>query len=207
MSEINELAAALAIAQGQIEAARKDAENPFFRSRYATLQSVRDAMQQAFAENGLSVVQIPEIGDERQERTEQVETKSGSVYDKVVVYGIIKLRTILLHASGQMLDCGTLSAEVDVSDPQKMGSAITYFRRYALAAISQTVSDEDDDAAAVSRRKPPKDVVAARERIKVAKTAEELQEVGDGLQNESQMVQNAVRQFYMRRKQELSRGE
>jgi hypothetical protein len=38
-----------------------------------------------------------------------------------------------------------LAAEVDLTNPQKMGSAITYFRRYALAAISQTVADEDDD--------------------------------------------------------------
>ena len=180
VSDINELAAALAKAQGMIEPAPRDAKNPFFKSRYATLQSIRTAMQEAFAANGLSVIQTPTVEN-----------------------GQLRLLTILLHESGQHLDCGTLAAEVDISDPQKMGSAITYFRRYALAAISQTVSDEDDDAASVSRRKPPKDVVAARERIRKAETLEDLQEVGEGLQNESQAVQQAVRQDYMKRKEEL----
>jgi len=178
--QLNELAAALARAQGMIEPAPRDATNPFFKSRYATLQSIRTAMQEAFAQNGLSVIQTPTVEN-----------------------GQLRLLTILLHESGQHLDCGTLAAEVDISDPQKMGSAITYFRRYALAAISQTVSDEDDDAASVSRRKPPKDVVAARERIRKAETLEDLQEVGEGLQNESQAVQQAVRGDYMKRKEEL----
>jgi len=203
VSDINELAAALARAQGMIEPAPRDGKNPFFQSRYTTLQSIRTAMQEAFAANGLSVVQIPEVGDSRKQTTETRETKSGNTYECSVVKSDMKLRTILMHASGQTLDCGTLAAEVDISDPQKMGSAITYFRRYALAAISQTVSDEDDDAASVSRRKPPKDVVAARERIRKAETLEDLQEVGEGLQNESQAVQQAVRGDYMKRKEEL----
>lgn len=183
VKDINELAAALAKAQGMIEPAPKDGKNPFFKSRYTTLQSVRDAMQAAFAENGLSVVQVPSVMDNK-----------------------ITLTTWLYHSSGQMLSCGCLLAEVDISDPQKMGSAITYFRRYALAAISQTVSDEDDDAAAVSKRKPPKDVVAARERIRKATTLDELHEIGEGLQNESQAVQQAVRSQYMKRKAELDEG-
>jgi len=129
VSDLNELAAALAKAQGEIHPAPKDADNPFFKSKYASLPAVREAMQQAFADNGLSVVQIPEVID-----------------------GQLRLRTILLHASGQTLDCGSLSADVDLSNPQKIGSAITYFRRYSLAAISQTVADEDDDGNAASQQ-------------------------------------------------------
>ena len=126
--DINELAAALAKAQGQIDPAPKDANNPFFKTKYASLPAVREAMRHAFAANGLSVVQMPEV-----------------------VEGQLRLRTILLHASGQSLDCGSLIADVDLTNPQKIGSAITYFRRYALAAISQTVADDDDDANAASQ--------------------------------------------------------
>jgi len=129
MSELNELAAALAKAQGRIHPAPKDADNPFFKSKYASLPAVREAMQAAFAENGLSVVQIPEVVD-----------------------GQLRLRTILMHSSGQTLDCGSLIADVDLSNPQKIGSAITYFRRYSLAAISQTVADDDDDGNAASAK-------------------------------------------------------
>ncbi len=147
MENLNELAAALAKAQGVIQPAPKDADNPYFKSKYASLPAVREAMRQAFADNGLSVIQMPGVSD-----------------------GQLKLRTVLLHSSGQSLDCGTLSADVDILNPQKIGSAITYFRRYALAAISQTVADEDDDANAATKgnrgnagspRRKPKPPVSA----------------------------------------------
>ena len=128
MDNLNELASALAKAQGQIDPAPKDANNPFFKTKYASLPAVREAMRDAFAANGLSVVQMPEV-----------------------VEGRLRLRTVLLHSSGQSLDCGSLVADVDLANPQKIGSAITYFRRYALAAISQTVADDDDDANAASQ--------------------------------------------------------
>ena len=83
MSELNELAAALAKAQGEIEPAPRDADNPFFKSKYASLPAIREATREAFAKNGLSVVQMPSVEG-----------------------GHLLLRTILLHSSGQMLDCG-----------------------------------------------------------------------------------------------------
>lgn len=133
MDNLNELAAALAKAQGEIMPAPKDADNPYFRSKYASLPAVRAAMQEAFAKHGLSVVQMPSVEG-----------------------GQLTLRTVLLHSSGQSLDCGTLRSDIDIANPQKAGSAITYFRRYALAAISQTVADEDDDAEAVRKDPKPK---------------------------------------------------
>ena len=159
MSDLNELATALAAAQGEILPAPKDADNPFFKSKYASLPAVREAMREAFAKHGLSVVQMPEVAD-----------------------GQLRLRTLLLHSSGQSLDCGTLAAEVDLANPQKAGSAITYFRRYALAAISQTVADEDDDANAASHAPPAKkqkqltghDVVELQQAINDAPTTEAL---------------------------------
>ena len=166
MSELNELAAALAKAQGEIEPAPKDADNPYFKSKYASLPAVREAMRAAFAKHGLSVVQCPLVSE-----------------------GQLMLRTLLLHSSGQMLDCGTLAAVVDLENPQKAGSAITYFRRYALAAISQTVADEDDDgnaASAPTSKKPRKkpvsghDVVELQQAINNTKTTEELTELLKG---------------------------
>ena len=160
MSELNELAAALAKAQGEILPAPKDADNPFFKSKYASLPAVREAVREVFAKNGLSVVQMPSVEG-----------------------GHLHLKTLLLHSSGQTLDCGTLTAEVDLSNPQKAGSAITYFRRYALAAISQTVADEDDDAEAAKKatRGQPKaqplsgkDVVALQQAITAANTPKDI---------------------------------
>jgi len=121
---INELAAALAKAQGEIGTASKDRENPHFRSRYATLASVQDACRSALSRHGLSVVQLP--GGEGQR---------------------VEMTTVLMHSSGQWISCsGTFIATK--SDPQGMGSAITYARRYQLAAIVGVAPDDDDDGKA-----------------------------------------------------------
>lgn len=173
MDSINELAAALAKAQGEILTVSKDAKNPYFKSTYATLAAVREATREAFAKNGLSVVQVPTVFD-----------------------GMLRLRTILLHASGQSLDCGELAAVVDVDNPQKAGSAITYFRRYALASVAGVVAeDEDDDGNAASQPSPKKrsakphitpipvsghDVVELQKQIQEAETTDALAAVLKG---------------------------
>ena len=192
MSELNELAAALAKAQGQIHAAPRDAANPFFKSRYATLPAVREAMQDAFADNGLSVVQMPSVED-----------------------GQLKLKTMLLHSSGQSLDCGTLAADVDLSNPQKSGSAISYFRRYSLAAVSGVVTDTDDDGEAAAGRptqakRPPQPdpkekaaVDATVIAITSCKTLDDLTAIGERLKQEKPSIQNAVRNAYSIRKRQL----
>lgn len=154
---LNELATALAKAQGEIEPAPKDANNPYYHSKYASLPAVRAAMRDAFARHGLSVVQIPEV-DGDSGRMVTIEDSKGNTSEARL--GSLRLRTILFHSSGQSLDCGCLSAEVDLANPQKIGSAITYFRRYALAAISQTVADDDDDANAAAQ--PPTKTKAAK---------------------------------------------
>ncbi len=193
MTEINELAAALAKAQGEIQPAPKDALNPYFKSRYASLPAVREAVREAFAKHGLSVVQIPAVID-----------------------GTLRLRTMLLHESGQQLDCGELSAEVDVSNPQQMGSAITYFRRYALAAISQTVADDDDDGNAATKKPKPqpqplprdtKQIDNAKKGIAEATSLEELQAIGEALKDRSPAIQNALRKAWGDRHSELKKKE
>lgn len=118
--QINELLSALAKAQGELNGAKKDAKNPFFKSSYASLASVWDAVREPLAKNGLSVIQT----------TDEVE-------------GVTYLVTLLGHASGQWIE-GRLKLNPVKSDPQGLGSAISYARRYALQAIVGTYAEDDD---------------------------------------------------------------
>ena len=128
-AEIGELAKALAAAQGEMTAASKDATNPHFKSRYATLASVWDAIRGPLSRNGLSVSQV----------LETPETGPGVV-----------VRTLLLHTSGQWIGSRYVMPIPDKLTPQAVGSAITYARRYALSAIAGVAPDDDDDGNAAS---------------------------------------------------------
>lgn len=144
---INELALALAKAQGQIEGAHKDSKNPFFKSSYADLASVWDACREPLAKNGLAVIQT---------------TESNIEFDKTW------LITTLVHSSGQWIS-GTYLLTPKVNDPQGMGSAMSYARRYCLAAMVG-VFQVDDDANMASGKhiEPPK--LPAEEKAKIVQT-------------------------------------
>lgn len=118
---IGEIAKAMNAAQPNIKVAIKDSSNPFFKSKYADLQAVWDACKEALHANGLSVMQMPSHID-----------------------GEPALETILAHTSGQWLS-GVYPLSPTKRDPQGVGAAITYARRYALAALVGVVYDEDDD--------------------------------------------------------------
>jgi hypothetical protein len=125
---MKELATAMAKAQAEIKAALKDSKNPHFKSSYADLTSVWDACRTALTKNGLSIVQIPNFeGDE------------------------VWLETMLLHASGESIS-GRYPLRPQQQTPQGYGSALTYARRYSLAAMVGVVADEDDDGNAASQR-------------------------------------------------------
>ena len=106
------LAAALAKAQGQMKGAIKDSANPFFKSKYADLASVVEAIRAAFSANGLSYIQTVEPSDKDEVRVE----------------------TTLLHASGEWISCGILSLPVSKADAPGYGSALTYALLYSLSA-------------------------------------------------------------------------
>ena len=133
--QINELAAALSKAQGAMKGAVKDSSNPHFKSKYADLSSVWDACRKVLAANGLSVIQTPEES-ERQE---------------------VRISTTLLHSSGQWIT-STYAIPVTKADAQGYGSAITYARRYSLAAMVG-VAPEDDDGNAASKAAPASAVI------------------------------------------------
>jgi len=131
------LAAALSKAQAQMDGAKKDANNPHFKSKYADLSSVWDACRTALTSHGLSVVQFGEV------------TEAGMV-----------LTTRLLHDSGEFVE-GRIPLLNGKGDMQGLGSALTYARRYGLAAMVG-VCPEDDDGNAASEK--PQAVVKAPEK-------------------------------------------
>jgi len=125
---IKELSAALSKAQSEFKPVVKNANNPFFKSTYATLDAVIEATKEALSKNNLSIVQ----------GNEPTET------------GVI-VTTLLSHASGEWIE-SQLAMPVTKPDPQGYGSAITYGRRYALSAILGVASEEDDDANTASTK-------------------------------------------------------
>lgn len=122
---IGELAKALAAAQGEMNAASKDATNPHFKTRYADLASIMDACRGPLAKHGLSVTQLPGRDDA----------------------GQVTLTTTLMHASGQFIG-STIGVRPAQENPQVIGSILTYLRRYTLASVVGVVSDDDDGEAA-----------------------------------------------------------
>lgn len=124
---ISKISAALVKAQGELNAVHKDGSNPHFRSKYATLQNIVESTRDTLRKHGLAVVQ--------------------TFSDTDGTY--ISLNTTLLHESGEYIS-GTFSMRPSKADPQGLGSATTYARRYALSAILGIVTDEDDDGNASS---------------------------------------------------------
>ena len=126
---LGQLAAALAEAQGEIQGAKKDGQNPHFRSRYATLASVWDVCRKPLSTHGLAVTQTTEVSAEN----------------------VVILVTCLIHKSG-----GSIVSRYPVvpqqNTPQGYGSALTYARRYSLAAIVGVAPDDDDDGEAAEKR-------------------------------------------------------
>lgn len=116
---ISELCKALITFNVKVESIEKDAKNPFFKSSYATLQNIQDAIREPLIESGLTITQHPE--------------------------GEHGLTTILMHESGEWIESHYIMTPVK-NDPQGIGSCITYQKRYALVSIlNLSIGDPDDD--------------------------------------------------------------
>lgn len=125
---INELASALSKAQGAMQNAAMNRVNPHFKSKYADLAALTDAIRGPLSANGLAVVQIIQPSER----------------------GLV-LKTTLMHSSGQYI-----STEYPLPHspkPHEMGSGLTYARRYSLGALVCIASDEDDDGNAAMASK------------------------------------------------------
>lgn len=127
--ENGNLFTALSLAQGEMKAATKDTKGSehLGGKKYADLSSCWEAIREPFAKHGLCVIQIPSADGPK-----------------------VTVKTILAHKSGESVS-GELTMTSEGSTPQKIGSAITYARRYGLCAIAG-ISPEDDDGAAASER-------------------------------------------------------
>ncbi len=137
--KLTEFAKALAAFQDEVGAVSKDGINPFFKSKYATLENVIATVKPLLKKHGLAFAQFPD-GD--------------------------GLTTVIMHESGQYLGA-TANLELKGHTPQDQGSAITYMRRYALSAALGLATEDDDDgnAATVAAKAtpiPPKQVADKR---------------------------------------------
>ncbi|GGM23746.1 ERF family protein [Pseudomonas asuensis] len=125
------LAKALAGAQAEIENATKSSVNPHFRNKYADLAEILNTSRPVLSKHGLSIVQMPFFEE-----------------------GKVGVETLLIHESGEWI-VNSLLGPCSKLDPQSVGSAITYYRRYSLAAFAG-IAQEDDDANEASEQGTPK---------------------------------------------------
>lgn len=128
--KIELLVKALTKAQSEMPKIEKDKENPFFKSFYADLATVIEAVTPTLAKNGLCIYQTTRAGDRP------------------------CLVTVLAHESGQFIS-GEYPLIPVKQDPQSLGSATTYARRYALCAILGIVAEDDDDGNAATKAPAP----------------------------------------------------
>ena len=129
---IKNIAGALVKFQASVSKVAKESNNPFFKSKYASLANILDTIQKPLSESGLAISQFP---DEN------------------------ALTTIIIHAdSGEWMKSSYVMPVAKQNDPQAMGSAITYARRYALGSIlNLNIDDDDDGEKAMGRQIPKKD--------------------------------------------------
>lgn len=170
---LGELFKALSKAQGQMGSAKKDGKNSFTKSSYSTIDSMLAASREALTLNGLCVIQriLPNGGQ------------------------VSYLHTRLCHASGEWIE-SKLPIAAPANDIQKIGSYITYLRRYTYASIIGLVlgdEQDDDGEAAMGRRSParreeaqeeeaPKVTKISYDQLKVlAKELEDEQEILDDI--------------------------
>lgn len=126
------LAPALVEAQKKMGAALKDSKNPFFKSKYADLNSIIDAAIPALNNEGIAVLQSPAV--------------------KITGEGSVSvIQTILLHSSGEFIAGESEVVAAKANDPQSAGSATTYARRYGLQAMVTLKAEDDDGEAAMNR--------------------------------------------------------
>lgn len=144
---ISAIATAFVKAQADLRAIAKDSTNPHFKNKYASLDTIIETVRPILATHGLAVTQTTEVvGD-----------------GKALI-----VRSVLLHESGETLDSAAY-VPIAKQDAQGAGGALTYGRRYSLAALLCLATDEDDDGHAASRPPAAKRSSAARpERVTAA---------------------------------------
>lgn len=127
--QIGEIAKAIAMAQAAMDNVAKNATNPHFKSKYADLAAAVDEARPAFAKAGVAIIQAP--------------TTKGH---------LVRVTTLLAHGGSGQWVRSTLGMKPTKTDPQGVGAAITYARRYSLLAMTGLAPEEDDDANRASKK-------------------------------------------------------
>lgn len=124
---IQKLAVALVKFNSEVKIIEKDASNPHFKNRYASLDTIIDEVRPLLAKHGLSVLQFPGGDGEK-----------------------FTLRSMLVHESGEWIESEPLTMRPVKNDPQGIGSCNTYARRYSLSSLLSLNTGEDDDGNAAT---------------------------------------------------------
>jgi hypothetical protein len=162
----------------------KDATNPHFKNKYASLSNIIEATTPHLNAVGLSIIQLP--------------CESG-------------LETMLLHTSGEHISSVSLTPCKDASNPQALGSALTYAKRYSYAGALNLNIDEDDDANAatavpkqVTQPKPQPKVVPKAERIIVSEGDETFLKIVKAVSEGKATIQQAIDKYSISEEVEAS---
>jgi hypothetical protein len=126
---IGAIAPALIKAQSQMQGITKEGKNPAFKSKYVTLDSILDTLRPILTSNGLMLTQ----GSQEPQAMQAVTVESR-----------------IIHTSGEWI-ATTVTIPVTKPDAHGLGSALTYGRRYGVAALLAISADEDDDANEAAR--------------------------------------------------------
>ena len=174
---------ALVKCQSQIRTAIKDSRNPHFKSTYADLGSVWDAVKDALHSNGLAVIQLSRIHDS----------------------GAPVLVTRIIHTSGEHIEGEYPLVCKDPTDPQKLVAATTYARRASLSAALGVIADDDDGNTAAGHTAAPAKQVAANI-AKAASPAAELLAMHGKTMADIETAVGAVQQSWTSSQKEKAKG-
>lgn len=113
---------ALLKSQTEFPNVKKSANNPFFKSKYASLDAILEVVTPILNTNGLFITQYPMNDGDR-----------------------VGVHTVIFYKDGEAIQC-KFTMNLAKNDPQGAGSAITYARRYALVSMLGLNVEDDDDA-------------------------------------------------------------
>ncbi len=196
---IDQLAAALATAQGQFQVPKKTIDvkvltksGSHYTFSYAPLSEIISCTRKALSDNGVAYVQSPSIDE----------------------HGNVLVTTRICHASGQWIE-DALQMRPDTYDPQKIGSTVKYIRRYQLSSMLGLDAETDDDANIAcgndftlankqAKTKPATNgPVDWKHKITAATTEADLAKVVQELAKQPQEVRAAMKSVYVQHRDSL----
>lgn len=157
---------AIAKAQNEVENAAKNAKNPHFKSKYADLAELLNTVRPVFSSHGLAIVQMPSFVD-----------------------GIASVETMISHSSGEWIS-SICSSPVGKQDAQGVGSAITYLRRYSLAAMCGIAQEDDDGNSAVGHAPQVAPKPQAKPEISSERLAKAIEAIQAGKATKDSVINN-----------------